>query len=149
MPRKITIVKTEIMIPVDKDTNEYGDILFHDEAGNEYKINQKRARLGEQIVVGRAVELGYGNYMNYDFIAEARLVEGALPPAKEPYTPPPEHPEPPAKSTSPQETGMWWKELGNRIGDGSLERDYPKAHIKIKGQYYKKMSEVTGVNFKE
>lgn len=49
----------------------------------------------------------------------------------------------------PQEVGMWWKELGNRIGDGSLERDYPQSHIKIKGQYYKKMSEVTGVKFKE
>jgi hypothetical protein len=57
---------------------------------------------------------------------------------------------PPAEEHhEPQEIGMWWKELGNRIGDGSLARDYPQTHIKIKGQYYKKMSEVTGVNFKE
>jgi hypothetical protein len=57
----------------------------------------------------------------------------------------------PAKGVAtpaPQEMGMWWKELGNRIGDGSLEKDYPKAHVRIKGQYYKKMSEVTGVSFK-
>jgi hypothetical protein len=88
----------------------------------------------------------HGNYFN---IVSLELVKDELPPAQELYTPPPEHPEPPAKSTSPQEIGMWWKELGNRIGDSSLERDYPKSHVKIKGQYYKKMSEVTGVNFKE
>ncbi len=46
-----------------------------------------------------------------------------------------------------KEQELWWKELGNRIGDGSLEKDYPKAHVKIRVQYYKKMSEVTGVNF--
>ena len=61
------------------------------------------------------------------------------------HTPPP--PTPPHQY-APQELGMWWKELGNRIGDGSLERDYPKAHVRVKGQYYKRMSEVTGVNFK-
>ncbi len=54
-----------------------------------------------------------------------------------------------ASEIAPQELGMWWKELGNRIGDGSLEKDYPKAHVKIRVQYYKKLSEVTGVSFKE
>ena len=43
---------------------------------------------------------------------------------------------------------VWWKELGNRIGDGSLEKDYPTKAVKIKHEYYKKMSEVTGVSFK-
>ena len=50
---------------------------------------------------------------------------------------------------APQELGMWWKELGNRIGDDSLDRDYPNASTSIKAQYYKKMSEVTGVDFKK
>lgn len=62
-----------------------------------------------------------------------------------PFDTPPPEPRPPF--ISGEERGMWFKELGNRIGDGSIERDYPKAHIKIKGQYYKKMSEVTGVDF--
>ena len=43
---------------------------------------------------------------------------------------------------------VWWKELGNRIGDGSLEKDYPTYAVKIKHEYYKKMSEVIGVSFK-
>ncbi len=47
------------------------------------------------------------------------------------------------------EQHVWFKELGARIGDGSLERDYPKSHVKIKVQYYKRMSEITGINFKE
>lgn len=50
---------------------------------------------------------------------------------------------------APQEIGMWWNNLGNRIGDGSLERDFPKMATKIKGHYYQKMSKVTGVSFKE
>ena len=58
--------------------------------------------------------------------------------------------EPPVtKPIAPQELGMWWKELGNRIGDGSLDKNYPKNAVRIKAAYYKKMSEVTGVNFKE
>ena len=50
---------------------------------------------------------------------------------------------------SGQEVGMWWKELGNRIGDGSLERDFPQSHVRIKGIYYKQMESVTGINLKE
>lgn len=54
----------------------------------------------------------------------------------------------PKITPNPQELGMWFKEMGNRIGDGSIERDYPKSHISIKSQYYKRMSEVTGIDFK-
>jgi len=147
MPRKITIVKTEIVTPVDKDTNDFGDILFHDNVGNEYKINQKRARLGEQIVVGRAVELGYGNYMNYDFIAEARLVEGALPPAKEPYTPPPEEkPKPTAyaklnpelpKTISGQEIGRCWNAIDTLFIGGKLPTLFGKENAEAILKYYR------------
>ena len=40
---------------------------------------------------------------------------------------------------------VWYKELGNRIGDGSIDRDYPKTAVSIKSQYYSKMFKVTGV----
>ena len=50
---------------------------------------------------------------------------------------------------NPQELGMWYKEVGNRIGDGSMERDFPKSHVSNKSQYYKRMSEVTGIDFKK
>ena len=49
---------------------------------------------------------------------------------------------------SGEERGMWWKELGNRIGDGSLDKNYPKNAVRIKAAYYKKMSEITGIDFR-
>ena len=60
-------------------------------------------------------------------------------------------PEPskPAPAISGEERGMWFKEMGNRIGDGSIEKDFPHSVVAIKGQYYKKMSEITGVHFKK
>jgi hypothetical protein len=32
--------------------------------------------------------------------------------------------------------GLCLKEIGNRIGDGTLARDYPKTHIQIAKFYY-------------
>jgi hypothetical protein len=53
----------------------------------------------------------------------------------------------PGQSPAPQELGMWWKELGECIRTGQMDKDYPKACVKIKHQYYKRMCEVTGVDF--
>ena len=50
---------------------------------------------------------------------------------------------------SGEERGMWFKELGNRIGDGSLDKNYPKNAVRIKAAYYKKMSEVTEIDFRQ
>ena len=52
------------------------------------------------------------------------------------------------REIAPQERGMWLKELGARIGDGSLAKDFPNSVINIKAQYYRMMSEATGVDFK-
>ena len=161
------IIRREVVIPIDVGLDEYDNLIFHNEDGDKYKINKKRVeKLQDEIIVEQAVELGWANYKppdsdkSFDYIAVAHLVDN-LPdelkpsiPAKEPK---PEVKEPPFEQPAPkpeakhfvsgEERGMWFKELGNRIGDGSLEKDYPKANVKIKGQYYKKMSEVTGVDF--
>lgn len=57
--------------------------------------------------------------------------------------------EPATKRVSGEEMGMWWKELGKRIGDGSLEKDFPKSLVKLKGQYYNKMFETLGLKKEE
>ena len=66
-----------------------------------------------------------------------------------PDKPSPQEGEEPLPKTKSQEIAehVWWKELGNRIGDGSIEKDYPNKAVKIKHDYYKKMSEITGVDF--
>ena len=82
------------------------------------------------------VKIGFELRGNFKNILQAEAV-------REEDLPQPKH------EIAPQERGMWWKELGNRIGDGAIDRDYPNTSISIKGQYYKKMSEITGVNFKK
>lgn len=77
------------------------------------------------------------------------ITPAEMPPPQEPQIPTSHPDEPHIEKFAPQEIGLWWKELGARISDGALERDWPKSHIRIKQYYYKKMSEVTGVPFKE
>lgn len=48
---------------------------------------------------------------------------------------------------APQEIGMWFKSMGDRIGDGSLAKAFPNTHVRIESDYFKKMSQVTGIEF--
>ncbi len=118
--------------------------------GDEVKIGEKRAGLHPLFQQGKAVMLHWETYKNKAYVADAKAVEGELPDPTKPDSPPLQIGEDPPKKAppAPQELGMWWKEMGCRIGDGSLEKDYPNKAVGIKHAYYKRMSEVTGVNFK-
>lgn len=83
------------------------------------------------------------------FVSDIALVADELQPPTKPEILP-EHQEViqearEAPKYAPQEIGMWWNNLGNRIGDGSIDRDYPNTAVSIKSQYYSKMFKVTGV----
>ncbi len=126
----------------------YGNLMVtHKGGGKDIKIGEKRKQLFAFFSEGAAVELIWDSFKNRDYVADAKLVEGSLPAPKQPIkteaTPKPQ-------KTREQEIAehVWWKELGNRIGDGSLEKDYPNKAVMIKHEYYKKMSEVIGVSFK-
>lgn len=80
------IIRKEVVVVDTSDYNKYGDLIFKDKGGAEHKIGAKRIELAKQIVEGRAVELGYAEYMNNEYIAEARLVEEGLPPPTTPKT---------------------------------------------------------------
>jgi len=69
--------------------------------------------------------------------------------AKKPTQPQPAAKPEPAKRDSSPEVGMCWNNVGNRIGDGSIDRDYPKSATKIKGQYYKYIFGVTGIKLEK
>jgi len=84
-----------------------------------------------------------GQFWNVVDISTAETTEAPAPEEGQPSTTPESKP-----NYAPQEIGMWMKELGECIRSGQLEKDYPSAHTKIKGYYYKKMSEVTGIPFK-
>ncbi len=92
------IIRKEVVVVESMDYDKYGNLLFKDKGGNDHKIGVKRIELAKQIVEGRAVELGYSEYMNKEYIAEAKLVEGGLPP---PVTPIPRLPQQPITSSIP------------------------------------------------
>ncbi len=85
------------------------------------------------------------------FVSDIETVEGNLPEAQTPQVTLEQQAEINAAikpAPAPQELGMWWKELGEAIRAGNIDVDFPNNAVKIRSQYYKKMSEVTGVNFK-
>ena len=123
---------------------------FNVKYGREGKLKAKWPLL----IPGNAIEITWGTYNNIPFVQDFKVVAGVGAVAKlEPQKPEPvslregEEPLPKTKSQEIAEH-VWWKELGNRIGDGSIEKDYPNKAVKIKHEYYKKMSEITGVDFK-
>ena len=105
------------------DINQYGDLTFSDTEGNKHKIGNKRSKLFEAIIPGRAVKLGYAVYMNQEYIASIELFDGQ--PAK------PTHDSPHAKSApvkeeshtspAPEMTPDKWAEK-DRITRKSIER---------------------------
>jgi hypothetical protein len=152
------------------ETDGYGNLWVTPQGGGDkVKIAKKRENLHSLFQQGKAVLLHWETYMNKTYVSDAKLVGGELPPPvktndrvnrgqypdgefdgrteSEPQESPLQRDEPPIEKYAPQEIGMWHKELGECIRSGSLERDFPNSHVKIKSHYYKKMSDVTGIPF--
>ena len=143
-----TIIKEEVVVVDTHELNEYGRLIFTDKAGNEHTISEKRKHLFPVIQDGTAVQLFYAKYMDKLYIADVKSMQEQLAPqyeevrqeAKAEIAKPT-----PQEKHNPQEQGMCWKELGCRIGDGSLEKDFPKQAIQIKSIYYNYILTTTGV----
>lgn len=145
----------EVILSGEYRLDDYGNFRFTDKGGNEHKIGTKRENFGDLCVIvtenpDRAVTLTYDTYKNRPYIVGIELVEGKIEvdPSKatEQQVPPETKPSvAPKAQFAPQEIGLWFKEMGCRIGDGSIEKDFPKLCVKIKTEYYKKMSQVTGI----
>ena len=119
-----------------------------DGEGNSVKVKSGRENVlknrWDELQVSKTFQFIMGIYQNYPFVQDFKPYEGEVPEPKPTEIAPRE-----ISREESIERHVWFKELGARIGDGSLERDYPKSHVKIKVQYYKRMSEITGVSFKE
>ncbi len=55
--------------------NNYGDLVVHSQNNEEYKISKKREALFGIFQPGNEVIVGYGTYMNKDYIAVAHLAQ--------------------------------------------------------------------------
>ncbi len=138
-----------VIIVASAEVDGYGGLKVLDNMGNTIKVNKAHEHLHKVFQVNRAVKV-YWKYYDFDnkkgfSVDGAELFDGKPPPEQQVETITTR----PKTIISGEERGMWYKELGCRIGDGSLERDYPNKAVRIKHEYYKKMSEVTGISFKE
>jgi hypothetical protein len=64
---EVKIVRYETITVKDATLNSYGDLVVN----GGIKINKKRMALFPVFQVGAEVKLGYGNYMNKDYVATA------------------------------------------------------------------------------
>jgi len=131
-----------VVLSGDNRQDQYGNFLFKDLAGAEHKIGAKRENQKELVDLinfspGRGVKLTYNEYMNRSFIVGAELVEGALPePVKTETQPIPQIDTPPPKSREDAiREGMWFKELGESLRSGLIDRSTPAG--KLLEKFYK------------
>jgi len=134
--------------------DQWENFFFKDNAGKEHKVGAKNKKKDEivKIIVanpGRAVEIAYDTVTGkegkvFDYIKlveiqvdETKITEQQVAPLVAKTAP------------APQELGMWWKELGECIRSGVIDKDFPNMATKIKGQYYKQMETVTGIIMKK
>jgi len=150
--RQQPITRTAVVTVATIEKDQYGNLKFTDTEGGNHKLGVKRPHLFDQVIVGRAVKLGYSVFNNNEYISQAGLFDGQPDPPKDDeiwgdpvLIPPPAL----VKQGSSPEVGMCWNNVGNRIGDGSIDRDYPKSATKIKGQYYKYIFGVTGIKLEK
>ena len=149
------IIRTQVVVVADRDINQYGDTIFHDGEGKEYKLGNKRADMSDQIVEGRAVSLGWANFKDRDYIATAKLVEGELPDEVKPTAHAYKAPESAAPKTQParydpsgQERGMWWKQLGDDLRSGHVDRTSSLGKA-LRKCYFAEMFKVLDITMEE
>lgn len=144
---EIKIVKKTIVTVADKEENQYGDIIFHDREGNQYKLGVKRAHLNEKLVVGQAVELGWGRYKDatksIEYIADVKLVSEELPKGEEvkeiPFEEPPPKPKPDTGKYMPSgvEIGRCWNAIDALYIGGKLNTLFGKENAEAVLKYYR------------
>ncbi len=144
------IIRTEVVVVESMDYDKYGNLLFKDKEGRDHKLGEKRIHLADQIVEGRAVELGYAEYMNKEYIADCKLVETQLPPPEKPKKiessiPKTEH-KPEAKhEIAPQAIGMTTKEVGDLIRAKMLTEVFKETAPKANAWYKSQMLHNMGI----
>jgi len=68
---EVEIIREEIFVVDRCEVNSYGDLLVTDQQGNEHKVNNKHQSIHKMFENGKAVKVGYGKYMNREFIHTA------------------------------------------------------------------------------
>ena len=129
--------------------NSYGDLLWTDKGGKEYKVSNKRRQYFEKIILpDTAVTLSYAEAYGREYIYRAVTVEGELPPPAKPSEPLLEHQKEIRKAVdstvAPQERGMWEKEAGEWLRSGKLDMTKP-VNKALNMHYWQRLLDVLGI----
>lgn len=130
-------------------TNDYGPwklVKVVTESG-EYTTLAKEADL---IPIGSTVEIsnmdekeGKKSFKKFEITSESTMTSSEKtvePPLKEK----------PTKDRDAQiMEAMWYKELGECIRTGAIEKHWPNTHVRITSGYFREMAKHTGVKFSE
>ncbi len=143
---------TVIVVGVTR-TDTYGNLWVTPKGGgDEVKIGSKRSQLHELFEQDKAIMLHWETYKGKAYVSDAKLVEGELP-----------APQPQGKALpvsrkvnnganndgiAPQERGMWYKELGEMLRAGDIDKTTPMGKV-WRSAYYTEMSRVLGISVKE
>jgi hypothetical protein len=148
MDKQNPIIKWETITVKSAEQNSYGDLIVNETL----KVGKKRSYLFEVFQVGAEVKLGYSSYMNKDYIATAEQTGKHYPlETSKPISQAPQSsstpPNPPVKATIPsgQEIGLWWKELGEMIRGGDIDKKTPMGKA-LRLAYYTQMFKVLDLN---
>ena len=145
---EIKITRDDVVVINTVSNNSYGDLLFTDKGGGEYKISDKRVKHFEGIILpDTAVKLSFAlSSRGTEYIHKAVAVAGELPPQAPKLKP--EQPKEKPSEVAPQERGMWWKEVGEMIRAGKISSDKPEGALMIRA-YYAQMFTSLGIELKD
>ena len=155
---EVTITRTKPIVVNEVGQNEYGDLTFTDKEGNSYKVKKTRRQYFDKIIApDTAVQLNYAVYMKTEYVYSAEPVAGKLPPSVKvetvpvpgveiPPQPPKPPPSPAPKPISGQEEGMWWKQLGDDLRSGHIDKTTSQGKL-VRRVYFSKMFQVLGIKF--
>ncbi len=147
---KVEIIKQDIIVLHPENISE-DDSYFHfaSQDGTTYRIKKNRVSAIELIKnnLGKAVRLNYGSYMETEYIHAVDLVADELPDAVKPaidMNPPQAHPVQP----SGQEVGMWWKQLGDDLRSGHIDKSMPQGKL-LRAAYFAQMFSVLNIKIEK
>jgi hypothetical protein len=142
-PNPITRRETITVETTQQDT--FHNLIVTTKAGNTFKVNgEKRAHLFPVFQPGASVIVGYSEYMNKEYVAEANSA-GTVVETDKPVQPE-KKPESKPHETAPQERGMWWKEVGENFRSGLFKKDEGNGKLLWKA-YVAQMLTVLDIKF--
>ena len=126
------------------EADEFGNLWVTPAGGGDrIKIGAKRKQLHPIFQQGKVIQLHWETYMNKPYVSDAKQVTGeSLPPPTKPK------PMPSPPEISGPEIGLWWKQLGDDLRSGHIDRNSSVGKA-LRLTYFAQMFKVLNIDLKE